>query len=134
MIFDTSVVLKILKEKDFFENIKSYVDEEVKITSITVYELLRGAAYLKLKKHREKELNIILSMISELEILPFERDDAKIAAYIWSKLKSKGTMINDADILIAAVCIGNKQKLLTMDSDYRKIKEVYDEFEVELLN
>ena len=73
-------------------------------------------------------------MISELEILPFERDDAKIAAYIWSKLKSKGTMINDADILIAAVCIGNKQKLLTIDSDYKKIKEVYDEFEVELLN
>jgi len=31
-------------------------------------------------------------MISELEILPFGRDDAKIAAYIWSKLKSKGTM------------------------------------------
>lgn len=54
---------------------------------------------------------MILSIISELEILAFEKEDAKIAAYIWSKLKAKGAMINDADLLISAICIRNKQKI-----------------------
>ncbi len=133
MIFDTSTVLQILKDRDFFEKIKDKIDGEIKITSITAYELLRGAIYLKITKHSEKELNVILSFISELEVVPFGRDDVKIAAYIWGKLKSKGTLVNDADILIASICAGNRQKLLTIDEDFRKIKEVYDEFEVEFL-
>jgi len=133
LIFDTSTVLQILKDRDFFEKIKDKIDGEIKITSITAYELLRGAIYLKITKHSEKELNVILSFISELEVVPFGRDDVKIAAYIWGKLKSKGTLVNDADILIASICAGNRQKLLTIDEDFRKIKEVYDEFEVEFL-
>ena len=122
-----------MKDRDFFEKIKDKIDGEIKITSITAYELLRGAIYLKITKHSEKELNVILSFISELEVVPFGRDDVKIAAYIWGKLKSKGTLVNDADILIASICAGNRQKLLTIDEDFRKIKEVYDEFEVEFL-
>ncbi len=133
MIFDTSTAVQILKYKDFFEKIKGQIDEEVKITSITVYELLRGATYLKIARQSERELNVILSFISELEVVPLGRDEAKIASYIWGKLKSKGTPVSDADILIASICVANKQKLLTIDEDFKKIKDVYDDFEVEFL-
>lgn len=133
MIFDTSIVLQILKDKNFVQDIRDRVDNEIKITSITVYELLRGAAYLKVAKHSEKELNIILSLVSELDVVPFGRKEAKIAAYIWGKLKLKGTVVSDADVLIASVCAANRQKLLTADEDFRKIKEVYGRFEVEFV-
>ena len=133
MIFDTSVVLKILKERNFLKAVESKIDDEVKVTSVSVYELLRGTTYIRLIYHSEKELNVILSLISEVKILPMENEDAKIAAYIWAKLREKGITISDADILIASICIRNNEKLLTLDTDFEKIKEVYDDFEVEVL-
>ncbi len=123
-----------MEDREFFEKIKSFVHEEVKITSITAYELLRGAIYIKLSIHSEKEMNIILSLISDVDVVPFEREDAKIASAIWAKLKEKGVFVNDADILIASTCIRNKEKLLTLDKDFLKIKEIHEGFDVEVLD
>ncbi len=132
MIFDTSLILKILESKDFFDKLN--ISEEVKITSITAYELLRGAVYSNLVSRKDRELNIILSLVSELNVVPFSLEDARIASYIWAKLKERGVVINDADILIASICIRNKEKLLTLDKDYEKIKSVYEKIELEVLD
>lgn len=133
MIFDTSIVLQILKDRKFFEEIESILTEEIKITSVSIYELLRGATHIKIAKNSEKELNILLSMFSELSVFSFGKDDAKIASYVWAKLKERGTLINDADIMIASICIKNKERLLTLDRDFKKIEEVHSELEVEVL-
>jgi predicted nucleic acid-binding protein len=133
LIFDTSVVLQILKDKEFFENIKDEIDEEVKITSVSVYELLRGAIYVKLTRNSEKELNILLDIFSDVSIIPFTSEDAKIASIIWAKLKAEGISISDADIMISAICIRNGEKLLTLDRDFEMIKRVHENFDVEIL-
>ena len=133
MIFDTSIVLQILKDRKFFEEIESILTEEIKITSVSIYELLRGATHIKIAKNSEKELNILLSMFSELSVFSFGKDDAKIASCVWAKLKERGTLINDADIMIASICIKNKERLLTLDRDFKKIEEVHSELEVEVL-
>lgn len=54
----------------------------MKITSVTAYELLRGAMYINIVRGRDRESNIILSLISELTVVPFTSEDAKIASYI----------------------------------------------------
>ena len=133
MIFDTSIVLQILKDKEFFENIKNEIDEEVKVTSISVYELLRGAIYIKLTRNSEKELNILLDLFSDISIIPFTSEDAKIASIIWAKLKAEGLSISDADIMISAICIRNGERLLTLDRDFEMIKRVHEGFDVEIL-
>ncbi|WP_457549154.1 type II toxin-antitoxin system VapC family toxin [Archaeoglobus sp.] len=133
MIFDTSVVLQILRDKEFFKNIKDKIDEDVKITSVSVYELLRGAIYIKLTRNSEKELNILLDLFSDISIMPFTSEDAKIASIIWAKLKAKGLSVNDADIMISAICIRNGERLLTLDSDFGSIKRVYKNFGVEII-
>ena len=133
MIFDTSIVLQILKDKDFFENIKDKIDEEIKITSVSVYELLRGAIYVKMTRNSEKELNILLDLFSDISIMPFTSEDAKIASIIWAKLKAEGLGINDADIMISAICIRNEEKLLTIDKDFEMIKRVHENFDVEII-
>jgi hypothetical protein len=133
LIFDTSVLLQILKDAEFYRNIRSIINEDVKITSISVYELLRGAMYIKLTRHSEKEMNVILSLISDLPILQFGNEDGKIASYIWAKLRAEGVAINDADVMISSICIRNGERLVTLDADFRKIKEVYNKFEVEVL-
>ncbi|MEM3886502.1 MAG: type II toxin-antitoxin system VapC family toxin, partial [Candidatus Methanomethylicia archaeon] len=108
--------------------------EEVKITSVTAYELLRGAFYSNLTSGRDRELNIILSLISELNVVPFGLEDARIASYIWAKLKEKGIIVNEAYILIASICIRNKEKLLTLDKDYDKIKSIYEKIDIKILD
>ncbi|MEM2661311.1 MAG: type II toxin-antitoxin system VapC family toxin [Nitrososphaeria archaeon] len=132
MIFDTSIILKILSDKEFFDKLN--ISEEVKITSVTAYELLRGAFYSNLTSGRDRELNIILSLISELNVVPFRLEDARIASYIWAKLKEKGMIVNDAEIMIASICIRNKEKLLTLDKDYDKIKSIYEKIDIEILD
>ncbi|MEM4140904.1 MAG: type II toxin-antitoxin system VapC family toxin [Nitrososphaeria archaeon] len=132
MIFDTSIILKILSDKEFFDKLN--ISEEVKITSVTAYELLRGAFYSNLTSGRDRELNIILTLISELNVVPFRLEDARIASYIWAKLKEKGMIVNDADIMISSICIRNKEKLLTLDKDYDKIKSIYEKIDIEILD
>ncbi|MEM1558260.1 MAG: type II toxin-antitoxin system VapC family toxin [Thermoproteota archaeon] len=131
MIFDTSVILRILSDKKFLESLD--LSEEVKITSITAYELLRGAMYINITKRRDRELNVILSLISDLNVIPFASEDAKVASYLWARLKEAGETVGDADILTASICINNKEKLITLDRDYEKIRNVYEKLEVKIL-
>jgi len=133
LIFDTSVVLKILKDREFLKLIKSSVNDEIKISTVSVYELLRGAMYMKIAYHSEKELNVIFGLISDVSIIPLGKEDAKIASYIWARLKERGATLSDADILIASACIANNEKLLTLDMDFNKIRDVYEKFEFEIL-
>lgn len=131
MIFDTSVLLRVLKDKGFLERLS--ISEEVRITSVTVYELLRGAVFINLTRRRDREMSIMLSLVSELNVVPLTGDDAKVASYIWARLREKGETVSDADILIASICSRNGEKLLTLDEDYEKIRNVYEKLEVEIL-
>ncbi|MEM2727187.1 MAG: PIN domain-containing protein [Archaeoglobaceae archaeon] len=131
MIVDTSVLLRILKDRKFFEKIKSKI-ADYKITSITAYELLRGASYLKLKGS-SKELEVLEDFLHETDIVPFTRDDLKLSANIWAKLKDKGIIVSDAVVIISAICMRNKEKLITLEGDFRYVKEIFKEFELEIL-
>ncbi len=132
MILDTSVILRILRDRSFFEGLRERIDCEVKITSITAYELLRGAVYIKLKRGREDELNLIKDLIGSIEVLSFEAKDAEISATLWARLRERGYEVNDADIMISAVSMRVYEKLLTLDRDFELIRAVA-ELDVEVL-
>lgn len=131
MIVDTSVLLRILEDRKFFEKIKPKI-ADYKITSITAYELLRGATYLKLKGS-SKELEVLEGLLHETDIVPFTRDELKISATIWAKLKDKNIRVSDAIVMVSAICIRNKEKLITLESDFKHIKEIFKDFDVEIL-
>ena len=131
MIFDTSIILEILRNKKFLEKLK--IDEEVRITSITVYELLRGAILKKLKSYSTRELNVILDLLEELEIEGFSPTDARIASLIWAKLRKTGRNVNDADIMIASICISRNEALVTKDVDFEKIKKVEPKLKLKII-
>jgi len=132
LIIDTSVLLRILKDREFFENVKPKI-ADYKITSITAYELLRTAYYLKLKGSN-KALEILEALFHETEIVPFTRDDLKYSATIWAKLKDKGYEVSDAVVMISAICIRSKERLITLEDDFKLIREVYKDFDVEILD
>ncbi|AKG91523.1 putative nucleic acid-binding protein, contains PIN domain [Geoglobus ahangari] len=132
MILDTSALIRILRDRDFFEELSARISESIRITSITAYELQRGALYLMLKKGRDYEWNQIAALLSEIEILPFTQRDSEISARIWAKLRENGLEINDADIMISAIAIRENEKLLTLDRDFEIIGR-FLELEVEIL-
>ena len=132
MIFDTSIVLQVLKDRNFFESLREKINEEVKITSITAYELLRGAAYIKLRYGRDYEYNLVRSFVSDIEILPFTSMDSDVSAMIWARLRERGYEVSDADIMISAISIREEEKLITLDRDFEYIRNVA-ELDVDIL-
>ncbi len=126
-------MVKILRDKKFFEKIKKNINEEIRLTSISVYELLRGAVYKKFRENSERELNVVLKVIENLKILPFSEKEAKISAILWGKLRKNGIVVNDGDVMISSIAISNNEKLLTIDKDFEKIKKVEPKLDVEII-
>ncbi len=132
MIFDTSTILQVLKDERFISKLEEIGVGEISVTSITAYELLRGAAYLA-KRGSERELRVIVRMLSELPVIPFTHEDARVASILWSRLRERGTPVNDADILIASISLRLEDVLVSLDEDFQKIKEVEPSLELVLL-
>jgi hypothetical protein len=132
LILDTSVIIRIFRDRNFFEVLKERIDDDVKITSVTAYELQRGAVYIMLKHGRDYEFKLIRDFLEEVEILSFTPKDSEISAMIWAKLREKGYELNDADIMISAVSIRENEKLVTLDRDFEYISRV-SELDVDIL-
>ncbi|MDD5214706.1 MAG: type II toxin-antitoxin system VapC family toxin [Methylococcales bacterium] len=75
------------------------------VSSITVYELLRG--------DNQDEDAYWKAMFSNMRILDFDSHCAEEAAKIYQDLKSKGLLIEAEDLLIAATALRNRMKLAT---------------------
>ncbi|BFI73685.1 hypothetical protein YN1_6720 [Nanoarchaeota archaeon] len=132
MILDSSIIIRSFRNKEFYNKIKDKI-KDPKITYITFYELLKGAFYKKYKYNDYINYAKILNILKNIKIIKIRRIDIILSSKIWAKLKINGIEINDADIIIAAMCINRKEKLLTSDKDFEKIKNIYKDFNVEII-
>jgi tRNA(fMet)-specific endonuclease VapC len=120
IILDTDVVI------DFFIGIspeaegvlKLISQEEAALTAISVFELYAGV-------EGKRRLDQIETFIRDLTILPLDVIEAALAGKIFTQLKSKGQLIGNHDILIAAVCLANGLPLYTKNViHFSKIKDI----------
>lgn len=120
IILDTDVVI------DFFTGIspeaegvlKLISQEEAALTAISVFELYAGV-------EGKKRLDQMETFIRDLTILPLDVIEAALAGKIFTQLKSKGQLIGNHDILIAAVCLANGLPLYTKNViHFSKIKDI----------
>ena len=77
-------------------------------TCISLYEFLRGLAYLK-KDVAEYKAHVEL----HLGVLGLDNEAIIIASKIFGELKSKGALVEDPDLLIASICLANGLALVT---------------------
>ncbi|WPL19431.1 tRNA(fMet)-specific endonuclease VapC [Thiorhodovibrio winogradskyi] len=75
------------------------------VSSITVYELLRG--------DNQDEDRYWKTMFANMEVLPFDYACAKHAASIYQDLKQKGLLIEAEDLFIGATALRHRLKLAT---------------------
>ncbi|MGB8216924.1 MAG: type II toxin-antitoxin system VapC family toxin [Candidatus Methanoperedens sp.] len=112
-VLDTNFLIYLLRNKDaaivadFYDN--------PKITTITLFELYFGA--WRSSKPQENILKIN-SLLKSVDILAFDNPAAEKAGEIQADLTNSGIPIDIQDVLIAGICIANKEELVTNDIDH----------------
>lgn len=123
-LLDTNIVSASLKQ-NFQINLKlqevSRLEIDILISGITYYEIQRGL----LRSNATKKLALFQQFCQDYPILFL--DDIKIfekASEIHADLTSRGQIIQDADILIAATAIIHDLILVSHDSDLTRVKDL----------
>lgn len=91
----------------------------VSITTITYYELLKGAS---LSSMRQENLSEITKALANMVILDLSLEACAEAAEINRELKDGGCLIGEFDIIIAAIARNNHEALLTRDKHFKCAK------------
>jgi tRNA(fMet)-specific endonuclease VapC len=105
-LLDTDIILEMIKEKKHATGA---------ISTITLIEILRGIETKKRPKVKE---------LLEESFNPLNIDNKTIETYctLYCKLREAGTLIPDADLLIAATAIAYNMELETKDEHFQRLK------------
>lgn len=123
-LLDTNIIIAFMKNS---EKLKIKLQEaifygkEIFINGISYYEIKRGL----LAANAPKQLKVFDEICKRFRILFL--DNQKIfdkAAEIYSDLKQRGELIQDANILIAAISLTQNLTLVSDDSDFLRIKDI----------
>jgi predicted nucleic acid-binding protein len=95
--------------------------DQVVITAITAYELLKGA---RLSSKPEENTENVKKAISNMQVLDFSQEASEEASNIFCELKESGKMISEFDILIAAIAKTNGEAILTRDLHFKFINGI----------
>lgn len=112
VLLDTDTLSAVMKKHPLaFARAKAYLKMQRRFTFsiITRYEVLRG---LK-AKHAIVQLADFERLCQTSRIIPLTDDIVICAADIYAALKQRGTLINDADILIAASALEYELTVVT---------------------
>jgi tRNA(fMet)-specific endonuclease VapC len=66
----------------------------------------------------------LLNLLKTVRVWPLEREDGDSAARIFLDLRSRGRVLSQVDILLAAVALRLRAMLLTTDRDFEALPEV----------
>jgi predicted nucleic acid-binding protein len=112
VVFDSSIIISALrKEKTTLDLIESFSQkEQIAITVVSKYEILRGAT--------EKNVDSVSEFLNQFVIYDFEAYAITEIVRAYQKLKTKGKMVNELDIIIAGIAAANNETLLTKDKDF----------------
>ncbi|MCL5252705.1 MAG: PIN domain-containing protein [Candidatus Thermoplasmatota archaeon] len=119
VVLETNVAIDALHgDNRVIEAVDTYAEgSKLSITVVNNYELLRG-----LIPEDEQGNQSLREFLSALIIHTLGEKEINCSAEIYQKLKERGKHVNELDIIIAGIAIGNSERLLTSDKDFRSIK------------
>lgn len=118
LTLDTDIVIELLRGNEIVKRKMEQLPKEtlINITGLTVYELYKGVSYIGSKKLE----NDLKKFMESVEVLQLDSYIEQEAGKIYALLKKKGSIISDADILIAAIVIANNSILVTNNENHFK--------------
>ncbi len=110
ILLDTSVLIEAFRQKNkqatLLYNVASRGDI-LAVSSITAYEFRNGMT--------PTNQYLCEQLLDSMTILPFDDNTARAASTIYRTLKTQHTLIDIADILIAATSVAQKIPLATLN-------------------
>jgi tRNA(fMet)-specific endonuclease VapC len=116
-LIDTDILSYYFKGDSLVvENFKKYLTEYdiIEISLITYYEIMSGL----LHKNAHKQLEIFNDFVTENIVISLTEESCKISSELYSKLRIKGELIDDIDLLIAGVAIENEMTFVTNNESH----------------
>lgn len=123
-LLDTNTCIYYLNQSSdkLIANFKKYSPSELKLSSITVAELLFGAEKSKAKK---RNTAVVERFIAAFEIMPFDDTCCKAYANIRAYLENSGMSIGPMDLLIASIGIVHNFILVTNNTrEFKRVKKL----------
>jgi predicted nucleic acid-binding protein len=115
---DTDILIEYFRGnktvKSRIENLGE--DDAIGFTWLSIYEFFKGI-FVSGKFDEEKFLK---GLIDSVMVMEETYESARIGGEIYANLKREGTLINDADILIASIVKGYNAVLVTNNEDHFK--------------
>ena len=118
-LLDTNIVSAFIRgQEEALSYARNYLQfhERFTISTLTYYEIMRG---IKAISSRKKD-KIFRSFMAECELIDFDRRIADRAAEIYTTLRRKGMLVEDADILIAATALEHCLNMVTGNTRHFK--------------
>lgn len=110
-LIDTSVIINYLRDKGSAVETVDNLEGELTSSYICLAELYEGISRVREKEKAEKQ---VLDFFTGLnQTYGVDKDIAKYFGQIRTHLKTKGEVIEDLDILLAATCLANHLVLVT---------------------
>jgi len=107
-ILDTDIIVELLRERRH---------EVGAISIITLIEVLRGIEATK--RARVKEL-----LEESFTVISLDYEVMETYCNLYQRLKEEGTIIADADLLIAATAISRNMNLKTRDRHFERLRNL----------
>ncbi len=117
IILDASAVLALLNEEPGYQMVEDYLSESV-ISTVNLSEVI--AVLTGIGMQDQEAQNIVSDLIKEK--IPFDEEQAYVAASLRKQTKSYGLSLGDRACLALAKI--KKLPVLTADKAWRKITEV----------
>ena len=111
-LLDTDTIIYWIKNKypQIGQMIEKVGSQNIFVSSISIAELFYGAHN---SEQKQKNLKLIAELVEEVNIIDFDSFAGGCFGEIKANLRSKGELINDSDLFIAAIAISNDLILVT---------------------
>ncbi len=125
VILDTDILVGLLRNNnEAKKKLQQFINESIPLctTTITSFELIRGAL---LSNHKKENLQKVMTLLSSLKIYAFTNLASFFCAEKMVQIQKQGKNTGFADIMIASIAITEKENLVTRNvKDFKTIDGV----------
>ena len=124
-LLDTNAVIALLKNRPakMRGRLRRVVSRgaAIAVSSVALYELWYGVARSERRRENAERLRVFLS--GNIDIVPFDEEDAVTAGDLRAALETAGTPIGPYDLLIAAQALRSGATLVTANvSEFARVR------------
>jgi tRNA(fMet)-specific endonuclease VapC len=124
-LLDTNAVIAVLKDQPPIvrNRLKRLVSRggSIGVSTVVLYELWYGVARSQRRRENAERLRVFLS--GNIEVAPFDEEDAVAAGDLRAALETAGTPIGPYDLLIAAQALRSGSTLVTANvSEFARVR------------